>query len=253
MRIRLLIASLCIGALMMVSSAFVGKKNPKVLVFYKTAEYYHKCIPAGLDAFQKLGVEYGIDFTYSKDSLDFNDKNLKKFGAIVFFNTTGNVLDEQGQEAMQKFIRSGKGYVGIHSAADTEYKWPWYNQLVGAWFKNHPEQQEAKVKVADKSFSGISAMPEEWSKLEEWYNFRDTHWDKTHTILTLDEKSYKGGANGDYHPIAWYQEFDGGRSFYTGIGHRDETFTDPIYLKHIAGGLAYALGGKNSSLNKKIN
>lgn len=243
-RLMILAGTLSI-AILSFSFAFSGhKKSPRVLVFYKTAGYYHTCIPVGIEAFKKLGQENNIDFYFTKDSLDFNDKNLKKFGAVIFFNTTGNVLDENGQKAMENFIRSGKGFVGIHSAADTEYKWPWYNQLVGAWFKNHPEQQNAKMKVANQSFIATQDMPAEWTKLEEWYNFRDTHWDKTTTLVTLDEKSYTGGANGDFHPISWYQEFDGGRSFYTGIGHRDETFGDPVYMKHLLGGIKYALGLK---------
>lgn len=219
-----------------------SKKQPRLLIFYKTAGYYHKSIPAGIAAIQKLGKENGLDVAITKDSLDFNTKNLKNYRAVVFLNTTGNVLDAAGQEAFEKFIRSGKGYMGIHAAADTEYEWPWYNQLVGAYFKSHPDQQNAKLLIQNQSFGATSHLPKEWTRWDEWYNYKDTHWDKATALITIDEKSYKGGANGDYHPIAWYHDFDGGRSFYTGLGHTDESYTDPMFLKHLLGGIQYVLG-----------
>ena len=235
-----LLSLITISSLLFIS--FNKKKAAKVLIYHRTAAFVHKCIPAGIEAFKKLGKDNNIDFSFTEDSTQFNDKNLEKFSAIMFFNTTGNVLSDSGQLAMEKFIRSGKGFIGIHSASDTEYGWPWYNQLVGAWFKNHPEQQEAVMKVLPTYYQTAVGLPAEWKMSEEWYNFRDTHWDKTTALILLDEKSYKGGNNGDPHPIAWYQPFDGGRSFYMGVGHKDETFKDPLYMKFLLEGIRYAIG-----------
>lgn len=222
-----------------------GEKG-RVLVFYKTSGYYHQVIPQGVASIALICAKNKIACDATADSTRFNERDLRAYDAVIFLNTTGNVLDENGKKAMQQFIRSGKGFVGIHSASDTEYGWPWYNELVGAYFKNHPEQQIATVRVHDKTFPATSHLPEEWSMKEEWYNFRNTYWDKVNVLLTLDEKTMKGGGNGDFHPLAWYRDFDGGRSFYTAIGHRDETFADTAYQRHLLGGILYAIGNKTS-------
>lgn len=230
-----------------VLSAFIllfsfSKKQPRILIFSKTAGYHHTSIPEGIKAIRKLGEQNGFACDTTTDSLQFNKKNLKKYAAVIFLNTTGNVLNDRQQRAFEEYIRSGKGYVGIHAATDTEYDWPWYNQLAGAYFSSHPKQQQAIVQVKDPSFKGISALPAQWSRWDEWYNFKDTHWDKVSVLLTLDEKSIEGGKNGDFHPVSWYREFDGGRSFYTAMGHTDETYQDSLFLGHLLGGIQYATG-----------
>lgn len=231
-------------SIVLMSFSFANKKTPKVLVFCKTGAYYHKSIPAGIAAIQKLAAQNGFKCDTTTDSLKFNTRNLRQYDAVIFLNTTGNVLSDVGQKAFEDYIRSGKGYVGIHSASDTEYDWPWYNQLVGAYFKNHPNQQKATFNIVDHSFPGMQKMPQQWELFEELYNFKDTHWDKMHVLITMDEKTIKGGANGDFHPMSWYHDFEGGRSFYTAIGHLDSTFDDSLYLSHLLGGIQYAIGGK---------
>jgi uncharacterized protein len=219
-----------------------GQKQPRVLVFYKTNGFYHKSIPAGISAIQKLGKENGFDCDTTKDSLQFNSKNLEQYAAVVFLNTTMDVLGEAEQTAFQKYIRSGKGYAGVHAASDTEYDWPWYNQLIGAYFKSHPKQQQAKLKVTDNSFVATRHLPAEWSVWDEWYNFKSTQWNNVKVLITLDETSIEGGENGNFHPASWYHEFEGGRSFYTALGHTDELYKDPLFLKHLLGGIQYAIG-----------
>src|SRR3989337_565655 len=168
------VASICAVAVLLCCTIMIfaftdnpGKEQPKVLVFYKTNGFYHKSIPAGINAIQKLGKENGFASDTTKDSLQFNSKNLEQYAAVIFLNTTMDVLGEAEQTAFQKYIRSGKGYAGVHAACDTEYDWPWYNQLVGAYFKSHPRQQKAKLKVTDNSFGATRHLRAEWSVWDE--------------------------------------------------------------------------------------
>ncbi|RYZ50196.1 MAG: ThuA domain-containing protein [Sphingobacteriales bacterium] len=218
------------------------EKKPHVLIFFKTSGYYHNSIPEGIAAIRQLGEQNGFTCDTTTDSLQFNKRTLKKYAAVIFLNTTGNVLGDEQQKMMEQFIRSGRGYVGVHAATDTEYDWPWYNQLVGAYFKSHPKQQQAIVLPAHAALKGMPSLPAKWSRWDEWYNFKSTHWNKVNVLLTLDEKSIEGADNAGYHPIAWYREFDGGRSFYTAMGHTKESYADPLFLNHLLAGIKYAIG-----------
>ena len=217
-----------------------AEDKPKVLVFSKTKGYRHASIKAGKAALLKMGAEKGfaVDTTESADA--FTQENLKKYNAVVFLSTTGDVLNPAQQNEFMRFIQAGGGYLGIHASADTEYDWWWYGKLVGAYFLSHPEQQEAKfVKVAP--FGNGLNLPDEWMRKDELYNYKKIN-PEINVLYKLDETSYKGGENGDNHPIAWYHDFDGGRSFYTGMGHTDESYLDPQYLDHVYQGLVYAMG-----------
>ncbi len=130
---------------------------------------------------------------------------------------------------------------GSDAAADTEYDWPWYNKLVGAQFLSHPKQQEAMIEVIDNNHASTSHLDSTWKHFDELYNYKNMNAD-VNVLMKLDESSYEGGANGDNHPIAWYHEFDGGKAFYTGLGHTKEAYDDPTFRKHILGGLIYCLG-----------
>ena len=116
--------------------------------------------------------------------------------------------------------------MGIHAAADTEYDWAWYGKLVGGYFESHPEQQQAKIDVVDRTHPSTVHLKNEWLHFDEWYNFKNLN-PKVNVLMKLDESTYKGGTNGNNHPIAWYHEFDGGRAFYTGLGHTEEAYDDP--------------------------
>ncbi|RFM27180.1 ThuA domain-containing protein [Deminuibacter soli] len=218
------------------------KKTPRILVFCKTAGYHHQSIAVGKVAIMQLGAAHHFDVDTTADSTVFTDKNLKKYAAVVFLSTTGNVLNDEQQAAFEKYIRAGHGFVGVHAATDTEYDWPWYNKLVGAYFKSHPKQQEAVLHVTDSSFIASKHLPATWKRKDEWYNFKTTNWDDVHVLITIDESSYTGGENGNYHPMSWYHNYDGGRSFYTELGHTDESYADPLYLQHLLGGIEYAIG-----------
>jgi type 1 glutamine amidotransferase len=215
----------------------------KVLVFCKTAGFHHNSIVPGIAAIKLLGDQNGFATDTTTDAAKFTYSNLKHYAAVIFLNTTGDVLNDTQQQEFQKYIRSGKGYVGIHAATDTEYDWPWYGQLSGAYFGSHPQVQQAVLQVVQPANNFTKHLPAQWTKTDEWYNFK---WisDKLHVVLTLDETSYKGGKNGKDHPMSWYHEFDGGRAFTTALGHTDESYTNALFLQHLLAGIKYAIGKK---------
>jgi cytochrome c len=221
--------------------------KPRILVFSKAADYYHESIPYAKAAIQQLGKQHAFDVDTTIDANYFNDDSLKKYSVVIFLNTTGDVLNIRQEVALERYIQSGGGFVGIHSATDTEYDWGWYGRLVGAYFNGHPDEQEAVIHTADKDNAAIKGLPETWKKTEEWYNFKKLEKD-IHVLLNIDEASYKGGTNGANHPLAWYHDYDGGRAFYTELGHRKETFSDTLFLSHLLGGIQYAIGD-----NKELN
>ncbi len=215
----------------------------RVLVFSKTMGYKHAAIPNGIAAIQKLGEEnnFEVDTTMNADA--FSDENLKKYASVIFLNTTGDVLDYKQEVAFERYIQSGGGYVGVHAAADTEYSWGWYGKLAGGWFKSHPRgTPEADFIVKDNRFGATSFLTDSiWHRADEMYNYKKLNPD-VNVILTIDESTYEGGENGDYHPMSWYHDFDGGRAFYTALGHTEESYVEENYLKHLLGGIQYAIG-----------
>lgn len=240
MRYRLFLFSSIVLVLIVFISATI-RKVPRILIFCKTAGFHHSSIPAGISAIQKLGQEYGFDTDTTTDASLFTSPVLRKYSAVVFLNTTGTLFNDEERTAFKKYIEAGGGYMGIHAAADAEYQWPWYDSLAGAWFTSHPSIQEATLQIVDSTNIATRHLPKIWKRTDEWYNFKDMNKD-VHVLLIIDEKSYKGGINGDYHPMAWYHEYDGGRAFYTELGHTEESYADPLYLKHILGGIQYAIG-----------
>ena len=157
-------------------------------------------------------------------------------------NTTGNILDAEQQAALEQFIRQGGGFVGIHSATDTEYDWPWYGRLVGAYFASHPAIQTATVRVVNATHPSTKPLPATWTRQDEWYNFRAAPPATVHVLLTIDETSYSGGSMGAHHPLAWYHHYDGGRAWYTAMGHTTESYSEPLFLQHVLGGIRWAAG-----------
>jgi type 1 glutamine amidotransferase len=213
----------------------------RILVFYKTAGFYHTSIPVGVAALQKLGAEHNFLVDTTKVATNFNTANLAKYQAVVFLNTTGDVLNDTQQQAFEGYIRAGNGFVGIHAATDTEYGWPWYNGLVGAYFSSHPAIQLATIRVINKNHAATAALPDTWPRTDEWYNFKDIS-PTIQVLATLDEQSYTGGSNGSSHPFIWYHAYQGGRAFYTAGGHTNESYQEPLFLQHLLGGIRYATG-----------
>jgi uncharacterized protein len=219
------------------------KKKPSILVFSKTAGFRHASIAEGKIALLQLGRDNNFSVDTTEDASMFTDKTLKKYSAVIFLSTTGDVLNDEQQKAFENYIRSGKGFFGIHAATDTEYGWPWFGKLVGAYFISHPKTQKAKLVIIDKINKAVSHLPEVWERTDEWYNFKNINPD-IKVIMTIDENSYEGGKNSPSHPMAWYHEYDGGKSFYTALGHTPESYSDPLFLQHLLGGIKYAAGIK---------
>ena len=233
--------------LIILSSASFAQKakvqKDAILVFSKTKGFRHQNIPVARQALIELGLKNKIMVDTSESSAVFTADNLKKYKAVVFLSTTGNILDEAEQAVFEQYIKKGGGFVGIHAAADTEYDWPWYNQLVGAYFLSHPKQQNMEVVVHDHSHLSTKMLPDRWKRFDELYNYKKIVMG-IKVLATLDENTYQGGQNGQNHPFIWYREFDGGRSFYTGGGHTNESFAEPLFLEHILGGIKYVMGKK---------
>lgn len=221
----------------------------RILVFSKTTGYRHESIGVGKLAIMKLGHENGFAVDTTEEASLFTDANLANYDAVVFLSTTHDVLNDEQQQALVDFIHAGKGFVGIHAAADTEYDWPWYGKMLGAWFQSHPKQQEAKATEteAGAAFFKKSDMPKVWTRFDELYNYKEISPD-IKPLYLLDESSYQGGEDGDFHPIVWMHDFEGGRVFYTGFGHTDESYSDKLFLSQLLTGINYAIGTKK---NKK--
>ncbi|MEJ7770197.1 MAG: ThuA domain-containing protein [Chitinophagaceae bacterium] len=239
------LAVLQLFAVLVFSAHLYAKPPKKVLVFSKTVKFRHTDgIRAGKLALMRLGKENYFDVDTTENADVFTPENLKKYSAIVFLNTTGDILNDQQQGVFEQYIRSGKGFVGIHSATDTEYDWPWYGKLVGAYFGSHPPgQQAAAFVVVDANNISTRGLPPVWKKKDELYNFK---WisDQLHVLIKIDENSYTGGKNGEHHPMSWFHEYEGGRSFYTAMGHDAASYSEALYLQHVLGGIKYALGMK---------
>lgn len=216
--------------------------EPSVLVFTKTAGFRHASIPAGVAMVEELGTEHGFSVDHTEDAGAFTDANLPQYSAVVFLSTTGDVLDPNQQAAFERYIEAGGGFVGVHAAADTEYDWPWYGTIVGAYFESHPSVQEATVVVNDRVHPSTEMLPLRWQREDEWYNYQNNPRGAVHVLLTLDEASYSGGSNGHDHPIAWCRPIDGGRSWYTGGGHTDASYAEPPFRDHVLGGILWAAG-----------
>ncbi|MGC4034741.1 MAG: ThuA domain-containing protein [Chitinophagaceae bacterium] len=223
----------------------LGAQNARVLVFSKTVGFHHASIDAGKKALSQMATEKNFAIDFTDDAAQFVTANLKKYNAVIFLSTTGDVLNDTQQEEFERYIQAGGGWLGIHAAADCEYDWPWYGKLVGAWFLDHPMPnniQDGKYFVVDKSNPATKDMPDTFHRKDEFYSFKNID-PSIHVLVKIDESSYKGGKNGDNHPMSWYHDFDGGRAFYTNMGHTDETFTEPLFLNHLWAGLNYAIGG----------
>lgn len=212
-----------------------------ILIFTKTTGYRHTSIAAGKAALLTICREKNWQADTTEDAGFFTREKLARYRAVVFLNTTGDVLDSVQQSAFEGYIRNGGGFLGIHAASDTEYGWPWYGRLVGGWFRSHPEIQDAVIQVKDHDHAATRHLGATWQRRDEWYNLNLVNPD-VNVLLLLDESSYRGGDMGPYHPLAWYHRFEGGRAFYTAGGHTEEAYSEPDFLRHLRGGLEYAAG-----------
>jgi type 1 glutamine amidotransferase len=253
--VRAMIGMIQVGILLIVASGFFGGSTEyrghsemvasadtlSVLVFSKTTGWRHDSIEAGVSAIRDHAPRYGMRIQHSEDADLFADDSLDQFDVVVFLNTTGPILTDPQRSAFERFIRNGGGFVGVHSATDTEYDWEWYGGLVGARFDNHPHIQEARIFVDDPDHSSTRHLGHEWTRTDEWYNFRAAPTEVS-ILLRLDPSSFEGGTMGDHHPIAWHHEYDGGRAWYTAGGHTIESYSEPDFMRHVMEGIRWAGG-----------
>jgi type 1 glutamine amidotransferase len=252
----------------------------KVLVFSRTTGFRHPSIEAGVDAIRKLGAENDFAVDHTEDAALFASENLAQYRAVVFLSTTGNPLEQASERgALEDFIHAGGGFVGIHAASDqnedSQTGWPWFGQLVGAYFGGHPLYSSRPAGDESCQFGPIvschdgtaliedddhpatahlarasSSEPPEWHVYDEFYGFATNPRGSVHVLASLDESTYldvpeqlsPAGRMGDDHPIAWCHEFEGGRAFYTALGHDTLLFTNDAYLGHVLGGILWATG-----------
>lgn len=229
------------------------QKQFKALLVTTTRGWHHESLHSGVLALKEMGIKNFFDVVLWEDPNGFTDKYLEQFQVIIFLNTTGDIFDSTQQKVMERFIQSGKGYVGIHSASDTEYGWDWYTKLVGRMFFIHPAIQTARLKIIDNTFPGLQGFANDRLWTDEWYQFGPDKATDLKTVLSVDESSYnpkadwgqkKGEGMGQLHPIAWYHNYDGGRAFYTALGHLPTNFSDPAFLNHLYAGIFWAATGK---------
>jgi cytochrome c len=213
-----------------------------VLVFSKTEGFRHDSIPAGISAIRQQGQQRGFSVDVSEDAATFTDDSLLKYKSVVFLSTTGDVLNPAQQAAFERFIRRGGGFVGVHSAADTEYDWPFYGELVGAYFAGHPDIQTAIVQIEDSGHPTATSLPRPWTRRDEWYNFNRNPRGRVTVLATLDERSYTGGTMPSDHPIIWHHTFEGGRAYYTGGGHTAESFAETPFVEHLGKAIQWTAG-----------
>jgi type 1 glutamine amidotransferase len=221
-----------------------GAVSPfRVLLFSRTAGYRHDSIPTAIATLMDLQAMGGYRAKATEDPTQFNAENLGCFQVVVFLLTTGDVLDDNQQAAFAAWMNAGGSYLGVHSASDTEYDWPFYGQLVGAYFLAHPDIQQATVHVSDASHPAVAGLPSPWSRFDEWYDFRTNPRPDVVVLATLDESSYTGGTMGADHPIVWaHATVGGGRAFYTAMGHTKESYAEPAFRQHLVAALVWVAG-----------
>ncbi|CAN5546810.1 ThuA domain-containing protein [soil metagenome] len=234
-------------------TTMTAQKQFKALLITTTRGWHHESLHSGVLAIQQLAIKNFFDVTLFEDPSSFTDKNLEQYQVVIFLNTTGDIFDSAQQKVMERFIQSGKGFVGIHSASDTEYDWDWYTKLVGRMFHIHPTIQSAKLNIIDPTFPGLQGFAGNKLWTDEWYEFGPEKISGLNYVLAVDETSYnpkvqwgpkKGEGMGKLHPVAWYHNYDGGRSFYTALGHLPTTYSDPVFLNHLLAGIFWAATGK---------
>lgn len=228
-----------LGSFALLLSSAAGATPPvdRVLIFSKTTGYRHESIPTEVATLRRLADEAGMAADQSEDANDFTDKNLARYRVVVFASTTGDVLAPAQQRAFEEFVRRGGGFVGVHSASDTEYDWPWYGRLVGAYFQSHPAGMQSSHVQPERDGRPVGTA---WPIRDELYNFRSNARGAVRVVATVDESEYEGGTMGADHPITWCHAIDDGRSWYTGLGHDDAVYAQPDFLAQLRRGLRYA-------------
>lgn len=212
-----------------------------ILVCTKTNAFRHASIPEGIEALKKLASK-DLKFDFTEDSLDFNSDNLIQYDAVIFLNTSGDILNSNQQQALKSFLKKGNGFLGVHAASDTEHDWEWYGNLIGARFKSHPPICIAAINV-DKSISHpcCAHLDKTWTRKDEWYQFEEVPVPYANILLKLDTTSNLDTLGSRPYPLAWSHIYDGVPVFYTAIGHRKEAYYEKEFIEHLKGSIHWIL------------
>ncbi|MDZ7371697.1 MAG: ThuA domain-containing protein [candidate division KSB1 bacterium] len=242
-----------VSMILLCTSLLTAKEHPNVLIFTRNGEgYVHDNIAASVEALQSICKKRGLTATVSDDPRVFTEENLRRFKAVVFSNTNNEVFDTDAQRlAFMRYIRAGGGFMGIHSACATERRWPWFWAMVGGAFVRHPELQKFSIVVVDSMHPATKFLPKVWPWEDECYLIDHLNPD-IRILLAVDLRTvrddqlvkFPGKVFGDYYPLAWFHEYDGGRQFYTALGHKIEYYRDPLFLRHLEGGLLWVVEGR---------
>lgn len=242
---------LIISIVMLVSCGTGIRKEKSILVYTKNGEgFIHECIPASVEMLKKMGQENGFIVDISDDPSVFTQESLEKYSALVFSNTNNDIFDTKEQKlAFVRYIQAGGGFVGIHSACGSERQWPWFWAMLGGKFLRHPPSQKYTLKVIDGNHQSTKHLGDTWEWEDEPYLLNNLNPD-IHVVLAADlttvndsgREIYPADNFGDLFPAAWYHEFDGGRQFYTALGHDSKYYSDTKFVKHVLGGIEWAMG-----------
>ena len=229
----------------------------KILLFSKTAGFRHTDgINAGIAAITELGAANNFTVDATEDAGAFTATNLANYKTVVFLSTTSPnaaaMFSTAQQQALQSYIEAGGGYFGIHAASDANYDWAWYGQLVGGYFQQHPAIQPAKLLIEDKVHPSTAGLPDTIDITEEWYDFRANPRANVHVLASVDTRSYTGSTMANDHPIAWCQDFDGGRSAYTALGHDATNWSKDWFRQMVVGGIETTAGVEDADCGASL-
>lgn len=240
-KLNLAFVLLLVGMLFGFKHDVADAKKHSVLVFSLTKGYRHESITDGIKAIKKLGLANDFDVDTTEDVNVFTTENLKRYKALVFLSPTGsNIFNDAQKQALKQYINNGGGFVGIHAASDCSFEWEWYGKMVGGFFDSHPKIQKAKLDIVMPKNKMVKDLPQPWLHEDEWYNFKSFNRD-VKVLVKIDEGSYQGGNMKNDHPISWYHEFDGGKVFYTALGHTRTCYVDPLFLGHLLAGMQWVM------------
>ena len=244
---RLLVAALLAIAVTGAAFAATPPQQKRVLIFSHSTGYRHASIEPGVAAFKQLAARERVGVVASEDPNLFSPAGLKGFDAIIFLSTSTDSKKPESEwfqgerrTALQAFVRRGGGIVGIHAASDSHYHWPWYQRMIGGHFISHPKgTPTGTVKIVDPTHRSTRGLPAKITRTDEWYYFGDYN-PEMKLLITLDPHSI-GEKDSNPNPVSWSHNFEGGRVFYTAMGHTNESYSDANFLKHVAGGLNWVL------------
>ena len=226
----------------------------KALLVVQTAGWQHESTFDAIPALHALASRHSFSLDLKQRAMPIQEEQMMGYDVLIMVNTTGDVFNDEEQAIIEKFIQAGKGWVGVHAAADTEYEWTWYTDMVGHMFYIHPHVQTAMLDVHDADFPGMETWPERMMWTDEYYEYLDgAKRPGFNYILSVDESTYATAANwgpgkvakghGDFHPVSWYHDYDGGRAWYTNLGHVPAVFQEDSFLRHLYGGIYWAATG----------